>query len=93
MMQRRSPGRAWSMSSARAGRSKRFPEHDVGEDAQGTRLHEPVALGVGVLVVGRDARVAQDVAHAGRGEKIWRSNGDQAAGRRRGAEVEGPSDA
>ena len=25
-MQRRSPGRAWSMSSARAGRSKRFPE-------------------------------------------------------------------
>ena len=42
-----------------------LPRDDVGEDAQGTRLHEPVALGVGVLVVGRDARVAQDVAHAG----------------------------
>ena len=38
---------------------------DVGEDANGARLNEPVALGVGVLVVGRDASVAQGVAHAG----------------------------
>ena len=32
--------------------------------------NEPVALGVGVLVVGRDARVAQDVAHAGRRPRL-----------------------
>ena len=32
---------------------------DVGEDANGASLNEPVALGVGVLVVGRDASVAQ----------------------------------
>ena len=38
---------------------------DVGEDANGARLNEPVALGVGILVVGRDASVAQGVAHAG----------------------------
>ena len=28
-------------------------------------LNEPVALGVGILVVGRNASVAQGVAHAG----------------------------
>ena len=38
---------------------------DVGEDANGARLNEPVALGVGILVVGRDASVAPGVAHAG----------------------------
>ena len=39
---------------------------DVGEDANGASLNEPVALGVGVLVVGRDASVAQGVAIASR---------------------------
>ena len=43
---------------------------DVGEDANGASLNEPVALGVGVLVVGRDASVAQGVAHAGRRHRL-----------------------
>ena len=43
---------------------------DVGEDANGASLNEPVALGVGVLFVGRDASVAQGVAHAGRRHRL-----------------------
>ena len=43
---------------------------DVGEDANGARLNESVALGVGVLVVGRDASVTQGVADAGRRHRL-----------------------
>ena len=43
---------------------------DVGEDADGARLNKPVALGVGVLVVGRDASVTQGVADAGRCHRL-----------------------
>ena len=42
----------------------------VDEHANGASLNEPVALGVGVLVVGRDASVAQGVADAGRRHRL-----------------------
>ena len=46
-------------------RSKVRARDEVGQDANGARLNDSVALGVGTLVVGRDASVAQGVAHQG----------------------------
>ena len=49
-----------------AGALEALARDDVGEDADGAGLDEPGALGVEVLVVGRDACVAKGVASASR---------------------------
>ena len=53
-----------------AGAIEAFARDDVGEDANGAGLDETGALGVEVLVVGRDAGVAKGVAGAGRHGRI-----------------------
>ena len=58
------------MSSGEAGALEALARDDVGEDANGAGLGETGALGVEVLVVGRDAGVAKGVAGAGRHDRL-----------------------
>ena len=53
-----------------AGAVEALTRDDVGEDANGTGLDETGALGVEVLVVGRDAGVAKGVADTGRHDRL-----------------------
>ena len=53
-----------------AGALEALARDDVGEDANGAGLDETGALGVEVLVVGRDAGVAKGVAGAGHHDRL-----------------------
>ena len=70
-MQRRSPGRGVIGEFGQGRPVEALTRDDVGEDANGARLPQPILLAGGILCRSRDPGITEDVTVAGRAVRLF----------------------